>query len=184
MRPLLVLAVFAVHSLASSPFEYVRQLLNRATIDYKVSLPNGIATPARLGNNTQVDIAAARIIVNEALDQLDELNRARLAKPSRNQYSPRPDGSLAHTAEPLFKLTEELIATAALVAQIDVMSGSVGPNRTYGPPIRPRVNSAGAFWMQGMQRKGSWPWGKNPGGHTVRASPHPEINYPLKFTNF
>jgi hypothetical protein len=173
MRFPVVWAVLAIPCLASSPFDPILRLLNKVIVDYNPpqerSLPDTVTVPARLGNVTRADVNAARSIVNEALDQLEELNRARLSRPSRNQYSPRPNGRLAQLEEPTFKLTDELVAAANLVAEIDDLKDSSALNRTAGP-VQRVVDADGTFWMQGMQRKGSWPWGTNPGGHTVRVS--------------
>jgi hypothetical protein len=181
MRFVVVWAVLAILGLASSPFDPILRLFSRVVVSHnhlqERAVPDGNVNPVRQGNFTQQEIHSAQTIVDEALDKLEELNKARLASPSRNQYRPRPDGRPAATAEePAFKMTNELAAAAFLVAELDSSSGFTvaSANATHEAP-ESRAEAAAAFWMQGMKQKGSWPWGTNAGNHVVRESLLPQM---------
>ena len=136
-----------------------------------------VALPLKLGNATQSQYAAAWAMVDEALDQVEEINKARLASPSRNHYGARRRGggggqqwtASADQSQPQsqtghFKMTQELNDAAALVARVEAL---IDPqplinkgNQTFGPPDT-RAGSAETFWMESIARKGAWPWGKN-----------------------
>ena len=63
---------------------------------------------------------------------------------------------------PLLKVTEEMAAAAALVAEADA-AASAG-NDTFH-----MIQKRAAYWMEGLARKGSVPWGKD-GSYKVGCS--------------
>ena len=106
-------------------------------------------------NATTTDIDNARKVIKDAIAKMTILNKARLAKPAWIQYSLKPGTqlqkrSLNDTSPPLLNITEDIARAAALLANIDA---NVNSNFTAPPKI-----NAGAFWMEGIQRKGSVPW--------------------------
>ncbi|KAF4173583.1 hypothetical protein CNMCM8694_003511 [Aspergillus lentulus] len=82
-------------------------------------------------------------------------NQARLARPSRNNYSMKPGTKLGKRDDvaappPLFNITDQIARAAALVAELEA-GGSAGGNYTK---LYRRV---GTFWMEGIARKGAIP---------------------------
>ncbi|KAK1750487.1 pectate lyase superfamily protein-domain-containing protein [Echria macrotheca] len=190
----LLAALAAVPSLAFTPpsFENLLKLFNRDSTkehgllhDFKKPLfiRRNETIPSNLGNVTQSQYIAAQAIVDEALDRVEEINRARFASPSRNHYAPRERGQqrgqrgkTAFTAQSQnelqadhFKMTKELKDAVALVSRIDALNDNQTPgvsgNKTFGPVEK---RAAGTFWMETIARKGAWPWGKNPNHKVFR----------------
>ncbi|KAG2016773.1 hypothetical protein GB937_005974 [Aspergillus fischeri] len=111
-------------------------------------------------NATSSEIATARQIVREAVAEMTKLNQARLARPSRNNYSMKPGTKLGKRDDvaappPLLNITDQIARAAALVAELEA-GGSAG-----GKYIK-LYRRAGTFWMEGIERKGAIPWGDNP----------------------
>ncbi len=116
-----------------------------------------------LKNATTNDIAAARAIVDDAIGRMAVLNAARQANPVRNHYRLRPgtrvgkrnaDADDMAPPPPLLEITDEIAHAAALLAELEAAQ----QNTTELPQKR-----AGAYWMEGLVRKGSVPWGDDSG---------------------
>ncbi|KAK4186215.1 putative LysM domain-containing protein [Podospora australis] len=107
------------------------------------------------------DIQAARQIVKNAIAKMTELNKARLAHPAPNNFKLKPGSKVlkrdedAPPAPPLLDITDEIARAAALVAEVDTDLATF--NTTSNVPTK----RAGAFWMEGIARKGTVPWGKD-----------------------
>lgn len=196
MRSYVILAVIvAAPSLAFTPpsLDHLLGFFGRASTGGRdvpihalrtpfFSRRDNVTIPLNLGNVTQSQYMAAQAMVDEALDQVEEINKARFANPSRNHYSSRQRGQSARgkTAftdqsrpqPPPFQMTQELKDAAALIAKIDTLNDpQTHGNQTFGP-VEKRAQAASTFWMQNIRRKGSWPWGNNP-NHKVVFFPHP-----------
>ncbi|KAH8898657.1 pectin lyase-like protein [Thozetella sp. PMI_491] len=141
-----------------------------------------VAVPLKLGNVTKSQYVAARAMVDTALDQVEEINKARFASPSRNYYGSRQRGgggsqeetAFADRSKPQtgrFKMTQELKDAAALVARVDALNEpqplTSRGNQTFGP-LDTRAEAEGTFWMESIARKGAWPWGNNPSHKVFR----------------
>ncbi|KAL7624109.1 hypothetical protein AAE478_005666 [Parahypoxylon ruwenzoriense] len=131
-------------------------------------------------NATLSDIEAARKIVEDAIAESGDRNRARLAHMARNQYRLKPGTIVGgkgvvrrrrdienREEEPLpllFEVTPEIAAAAALVAEAD--ADEAVDNLTTAPNRRVTADAAaaaaGAFWMETISRKGTVPWGDDP----------------------
>lgn len=117
--------------------------------------PEHQTTPL-LKRATAQDLQAARTIVEKALNESSQLNKARVDKPLRNKYGLRPgsvidggavpgNGSLASINKdvpPLLVISDEIAAAAALVAEAE-MGGSLNVTR------RAAAASTGTYWMEG-----------------------------------
>ncbi|OTA63183.1 glycoside hydrolase family 55 protein [Hypoxylon sp. EC38] len=116
------------------------------------------------------DIENARSIVEDAIAKSSKLNAARLANPLRNKYGLKPGtvigtssvisqgimGNITSTTPPpLLEITDEIAEAAALVAEADATEES-------GNMTKRAVASSGTFWMEGLARKGTVPWGDDP----------------------
>ncbi|KAK0624163.1 pectate lyase superfamily protein-domain-containing protein [Immersiella caudata] len=63
-------------------------------------------------------------------------------------------------------MTQDLRAAAQLVDAIDELNENPG-NKTFEPAtFTIKAQAASPFWMEGLKRTGSWPWGNHP-GHVV-----------------
>jgi hypothetical protein len=135
-----------------------------------------IEKPPRLANATQADIDRARAIINAAMKELAARNKARIDHPLRNNYQLRPgsgkrkrnDPIPVDDAPPLFNVTEDIAAAAALLAEAEAYE-EVKKNSTLRRQVklRRRQNWEGAYWMEGRKKLGSWPFGNNPSNFTV-----------------
>ncbi|OAA55282.1 Pectin lyase fold/virulence factor [Niveomyces insectorum RCEF 264] len=120
-----------------------------------------------LSNATTNDINAARSVVKDAIAKMTTLNKARLAKPARNRYGLRPGTKMGKRAAtddappPLLVITDEIAQAAALLAEVDALAES----NITAPVVSER---ASAFWMEGISRKGSVPWGNDSGYKVFR----------------
>ena len=129
-------------------------------------------------NVTASEIAAATRIVEEALNRSAEYNKARWENMSRNQYRLKP-GTIIEGMEsvpdsalnkrsviPDFEVTPEIEAAAALLAEVEA-SGLSGNNETIAKNRtstgRIKIAAASSFWMESIARKGTVPWGNDPG---------------------
>jgi hypothetical protein len=128
-----------------------------------------LLTP-RLRNATEADLRQAREVVERAIEEAAVLNRKRLENPRRNNYGlqkgtkvfdRRDDES---QAPPLLTITDDIAAAAALVAEADAIDENlVLTNGTSAVPEAgvKETRQTSAFWMESIQRRGSWPWGSN-----------------------
>ncbi|KAK4031703.1 putative LysM domain-containing protein [Parachaetomium inaequale] len=111
----------------------------------------------RAQNASVSDIQAARQIVKNAIAKMTELNKARLAKPSPNNFKLKPGTKVSKRDDdvppppPLLDITDEIARAAALVAEVDT---HLVANTTHS-------KRAGTFWMQGLTHKGTVPWGND-----------------------
>ncbi len=103
---------------------------------------------------------AARQIVKNAIAKMTELNKARLAKPARNNFILRPGTKASKrdddTPPPLLEITDQIAQAAALLAELDP-DPTVNSTLSSAPPTK----RAGSFWMEGIARKGTVPWGND-----------------------
>jgi hypothetical protein len=143
--------------------------LNHARPRGSLTAWEGSLSPSVTARNASSnDIDVARKIVKDAIARMTELNKARLAKPYRNNYNLKPgtkvskrdDGTLPR---PLLDVTDEIARAAALIAELDADTASDGTSNA-NPPLEKR---AGTFWMESIARKGSVPWG-NDASYKVR----------------
>jgi hypothetical protein len=109
---------------------------------------------------TAAEIENARQIVKDAIAKMTVLNKARTAHPRRNQYHLKPGTkfskrSLDSSAPPLLDITRDMASAAALLAELDAET-----NTNLTAPLKKR---AGKFWMEGLARKGTVPWGNDSG---------------------
>lgn len=127
--------------------------------------------PTKLpGNVTLAQYNAARTLGDAAMEKQEEINRAQLSSPSRNQYTTRPGGRQALFRQPRVKVTSELAMAARLIDSVDVLNESP-LNQTLRPiNVTIHAAAAGPFWMENIKRMGWWPWGNNP-SHVVRSLP-------------
>lgn len=128
-------------------------------------------------NASHSDIQAARQIVKDAIAKMTKLNKARLAKPSPNNFKLKPGTKVSRRDEdapppppPLLDITDEIARAAALIAELDT---SLASNTTLDARrAAPNSKRAGAFWMEGLARKGTVPWG-NDASYKVGILPSP-----------
>jgi hypothetical protein len=153
----LVWASLVCHSFAglSSSVHHLNHVRHRDSVaSRQPSLSPSVATQ----NVSSGDIEAARRIVKDAIAKMTELNKARLAKPTRNNFRLKP-GTKSRKRDdeappPLLEITDEIARAAALVAEVDV---DPSLNTTL-PPVAKR---AGTFWMESIAHKGTVPWGND-----------------------
>lgn len=112
--------------------------------------------PPLLANATISELERARAIVNAAIQQVAVHNKARLDNPTRNKYTLNPNTKISKREDgpPLFNVTDEIAAAAALVAEADAYADL--KNGTLRRGIDKR---AGTYWMGSIARMGSWPFG-------------------------
>ncbi|CAK7207075.1 hypothetical protein SEUCBS139899_009883 [Sporothrix eucalyptigena] len=123
--------------------------------------------PSSAREATTQQIASARKIVDDAIQQMTVLNKARLDHPARNHYSLKP-GTVVNKKRgetdappPLLNITAEIASSAALLAEIEA-AGQSDPVVSVSVPVTPRSAQANRFWMEDIQRKGTVPWGDDP----------------------
>jgi hypothetical protein len=138
-----------------------------------------------LKNATESALQAAIRVVEQAISDSTKLNEARYANVARNVYQLAPDTIIGTSKgaqrrkrrgiagligldgtsslpPPLLNVSAELAAAAALVAEADaagITGESPTSNTTRRTTVAPR---AGSFWMEGLARKGTVPWGNDP----------------------
>ncbi|KAL4734222.1 pectate lyase superfamily protein-domain-containing protein [Aspergillus similis] len=136
-----------------------KSLFTRAEdpVVHRATTPTSLPPYISGKNATSAEIKAARQIVSDAIAEMTKLNKARLARPSRNNYIMHPgtkiskrDNDADASPPPLLNITDQIARAAALVAEIDAELAS---NATQ------KVKRAGSFWMEGIDRKGTVPWG-------------------------
>jgi N-acyl-D-aspartate/D-glutamate deacylase len=123
---------------------------------------------ATADNATSTDIQAARRIVDDAIARMTKLNKARLEKPNRNNFSLKPGTKIKREEEarsPLLKITDQIAQAAALLADIDANSTTLDAGSLH-------EKRAGTFWMEtvGKARKGSVPWGNDASYRVILSS--------------
>lgn len=125
------------------------------------TIPEHKTTPL-LKRAAAQDLQTARAIVDKALNESSQLNRARVDKPLRNKYGLRPGtvvgggtapgssslASINKDVPPLLVITDEIAAAAALVAEAE-MAGSWNGSELLNVTRRATAASAGTYWMQG-----------------------------------
>lgn len=135
-----------------------------------------------LSNATESELEKAIKVVEQAIADSARLNQARYEHMARNSYDLAPGtvvGSSSgvrrrrsrrglagligrdepETAAPaLLDITPEIARAAALVAEADAagVTGEVGVSN-----LTRRADATGTFWMEGLSRKGSVPWGQD-----------------------
>lgn len=111
-------------------------------------------------NVAAVEIEAARVIVDNAIKEMSKLNKARLENPARNKYTlksttlGRKRDDSTDSTPPLLDITSEIARAAALIANVDA-SSDTSPSSVTVP------KRDGRFWMEGLDRKGTVPWGND-----------------------
>jgi hypothetical protein len=114
-------------------------------------------------NATLSDIDAARAIVKDAVAKMTKLNKARLDKPIRNNFSLKPGTKgpknvrRAVAVPALLSVTDDMARAAALLAEVDIDT-TLNATESTGKSHEKR---AGTFWMEtlGQRHKGTVPWG-------------------------
>ncbi|KAI1371648.1 glycoside hydrolase family 55 protein [Hypoxylon crocopeplum] len=121
------------------------------------------------------DIERARSIVEDAITESSRLNTARLANPLRNMYGLKPGTVIgtsnvpaqgrtgnanSTTPPPLLQITDEIAEAAALVAEADA-SGAAGNVTRRAVAASSTFAASGTYWMEGLARKGTVPWGND-----------------------
>lgn len=135
-----------------------------------------------LSNATESELEKAIKLVEQAIADSSRLNQARYEHMARNSYDLAPGtvvGSSGgvrrrrsrrglaglmgrdepETAAPaLLDITPEIARAAALVAEADAagVTGEVSVTN-----LTKRADATGTFWMEGLARKGSVPWGQD-----------------------
>ncbi|POR35855.1 Exo-beta-1,3-glucanase [Tolypocladium paradoxum] len=138
--------------------------------------------PARLAGSTVANVDKAREVVESAIRQAAQRNKERLANPMRNNYVLRPrtntgsarvaEAPVEVESEPLFNVTAEIAAAAALVAEADAydeMTTNSTIRRRYLEERSKRLearrlnkrNRPSDFWLAKISHHGSWPFGEN-----------------------
>jgi hypothetical protein len=121
-----------------------------------------------LNNASLSNLENARIIVEDAIAESSKLNQARLLNPMRNNYGLKPGTIIGQSkvkrrlgaredgtpVAPLLNITDSIADAAALVAEAD----AVGVIRNL---TKRAVAAKGTYWMGGIDRKGTVPWGDN-----------------------
>ncbi len=134
------------------------------------------STAPLLKRASSSQLERAREIVAKAIAESARRNEARYKNPARNAYRLRPGTVVGGAAvghgqprrrqsesanstvaqpPPLLEITDEIAAAAALVAEADAVAAVRSGNVTR------RQAAPAAFWMQGLARKGTVPWGNN-----------------------
>ncbi|KAK0746794.1 pectate lyase superfamily protein-domain-containing protein [Schizothecium vesticola] len=133
------------------------------------------STTPLLKSATLSELEKAVRVVEAALAESAKRNAARLANPARNHYGLAP-GTIVNgrrklrrrdadteAPPPLLKITPEIAAAAALVAEADAVEFAGGSwNLNATKPAAPVARRAGTFWMENIARKGTVPWGDDP----------------------
>ncbi|UNI24919.1 hypothetical protein JDV02_010636 [Purpureocillium takamizusanense] len=134
-----------------------------------------------VSNATMAAIERARKLVDKAIDESSKLNVARLASPLRNKYELKPGtvtGSLGSRQErdkdkdaapvhPRLKITDEIADAAALVAEDDARHTRHNVTQRVWKEAA-AASQSGSYWMEHIARKGSVPWGDDPGYKVYR----------------
>jgi len=128
------------------------QITRQHLVNSRAALLSPFATARNASNS---DIEAARRIVKESIAKMTIANKARLAKPHRNNYRLKPGTKTSKrdedTRPKLLEITDEIAHAAALIAEFET---EPSPNTTT-------AKRAGTFWMESLARKGTVPWGND-----------------------
>ncbi|PGH35768.1 hypothetical protein GX50_01351 [[Emmonsia] crescens] len=139
---------------------------------------SNMVIPSRVAKSTQSDIDEARRIVNAAIEKASVLNKARLDYPMRNRYPMKPGARASSRRDassrdapppPLLKISSEISAAAALLAEVEAVAEARDHSRSrrdysYIDSLYNRTveKQADTFWMEDIKRKGAWPFGNDP----------------------
>ncbi|EER45681.1 LysM domain-containing protein [Histoplasma capsulatum H143] len=149
--------------------------------------------PLLVAKAAQSDIDEARRLVDAAIKKASVLNKARLDHPMRNRYSStraakasrRDASSRDALLPPLLKITNEIAAAAALLAEVEAVAEAKDlskPKRDYSYIDalynRTAEKQAQPFWMEDIERKGAWPFGNDP---SFKANDRPVIKAASSF---
>lgn len=144
-----------------------------------------IEKPPLLANSTNNDIQKARELVKAAISKAAQHNKARLDKPQRNSYTLDPKSqtglvrkdtvltgntTIVEDAPPLFKVTDEIAAAAALLAEAEAYEEVVSNSTLTKRHLERRAKRASKWWMGNIAHTsppGGWPFGKNPSDFRV-----------------
>ncbi|KAM7195859.1 pectin lyase-like protein [Rhypophila sp. PSN 637] len=137
-------------------------------------------------NATAAQLAAARKKVDAAILESGRRNERRYTNMARNRYKLKPGTIVGNSAvgdmakqdlpaaeaappPPLFEVTPELAAAAALLAEADALGITGGSTNisftnstTPDGVTRNAPRAVGTFWMEGIARKGTVAWGNDP----------------------
>jgi hypothetical protein len=190
MRPLALVPLLLFHCLPCTGLGNVADASSINTLSVKAvardrALANTLVSrqddndkPPLLANATQTDIETARALVKTALQQVANHNKARLDKPLRNNYQLKPGTKTtkmhrrddeAGYGPPLYNITDEIAAAAALIAEVDTYEDAKSSGtlrRRWGRMVEKR-NRASKFWLGNTKHVGSWPFGNNGDGFVV-----------------
>ncbi|EEH47201.2 uncharacterized protein PADG_03299 [Paracoccidioides brasiliensis Pb18] len=139
-------------------------------------LGTNVVLPPSVAKATQLDIDEARRIVDDAIKEASALNKARLEHPLRNHYQLKPGTGTSRRGEPngdappppLFQISKEIAAAAALIAEVEAVAETRDSSKSKADYSyidvmynRTVVRRADAFWMEDIERKGAWPFGND-----------------------
>jgi hypothetical protein len=159
---ILTWACLACHALSGPLIREETQSV-QSRLQYLSHAPESVKDAGRstiTSGATAAEINTARRIVKDAITKMGFLNKARLDKPARNQHNLKHGTHSSTTSSdsappPLLKITPDIASAAALLAELDT-----DVNVNVAEPVK---MSANAFWMEGIARKGTVPWGNDPG---------------------
>ncbi|PGH12173.1 hypothetical protein AJ79_04468 [Helicocarpus griseus UAMH5409] len=176
LQGVLIWLLFSLQIAASAvPTVLVNPLQN--AYDSEIQERSNIVLPSRLANATPSDIDEARRIVNDAIRKASVLNKARLDHPLRNSHYFKPGTKSKSRDEidrgapppPLLEITKEIADAAALIAEVEAVAEAGDPSKAkrdysdidalYNRKVK---RQADTFWMEDIQRKGTWPFGNDP----------------------
>lgn len=135
--------------------------------------------PYRVRQATSAEITQARSLVDDSLRLVASFNEARFEYQARDAFGTMNRtigrGKRRHRIQvpPLFEVTPELAAAAALVAEVDAVREHTAKIKFDKPSEHPQIpamkfvsdserTNQQVFWMDQLNHQGSWPWGNNP----------------------
>ncbi|KAJ3160489.1 hypothetical protein HDU88_007949 [Geranomyces variabilis] len=104
------------------------------------------------------EIAAARVIVKNAIAKSTAANKNRLDQLRLGNKRSHKQNGTAAAAAPLFKVTDRIANAVALIAEVDAIAEHAGGalKRNATKHLHKR---AGGWWMGSKEHRGTWPWG-------------------------
>ncbi|KAL2372532.1 hypothetical protein RJZ57_003006 [Blastomyces gilchristii] len=188
LQSILIWALLSLQVMASFIYPAVTDPLRSAhkhemgDVVLETQLRLNMAIPSRVANATRSDIDKARRIVNAAIEKASVLNKARLDHPVRNHYPWKPgfkasrrDASSGDAPPPLLKISSEIAAASALLAEVEAVAEAGDLSKTkrdysYIDALYNRTaeKQASTFWMEDIERKGAWPFGNDPSFQVFR----------------
>jgi hypothetical protein len=133
--------------------------------------PNIAAALNKHANVSASAIANAQAIVADAIATCAILNKARVENPLGNVYTLQPKDAAAarRAAPPLFEVTPEIAAAAALLAEIDAAAayknGTLYRDYSANAALRKREKveerTTSSYWMAQLDDLGTMPFGGN-----------------------